>query len=179
MKVQYLLLFFLLFGVVGCHVSERALEKVRPWDETLSAESDIALNAVALKNDDDFSFLRDIVKDKQVVMLGEAGHADLTTTAVKAKLVETLRQWGFRTLTLEVIPMLSGYAWNNDNFNDITDAWDVRLLLSSPWILQDNFGPMEEMIHQKQIKLFGMDTYIQENRFRNSPTYYQHAFGIL
>ena len=71
------------------------------WDAKLTTEQNIAKRSIPFDNDKEFSFLDKIAQTRQVIILGEEGHCDLTTTEVKINMIRKLKTKGFNSLALE------------------------------------------------------------------------------
>lgn len=83
---------------------------ISPWDNSHTPEWNIARNAIAMQDDDQWDFIKEIVKDKSIVVLGEQMHFDITSTTARIGLLRKLHECGFTTLVFEMAPMLSaGY----------------------------------------------------------------------
>lgn len=129
---------------------------VIPWSDTLSAEENIARNAIAMQDDDQWDFIEEIVKDKSIVILGEQMHFDITSTTARIGLLRKLHECGFTTLVFEMAPMLSGYAFGRLPSGDMLTLED--LFLYTPWIMhRESITPILEMLNSGYFKFFGMD----------------------
>ncbi len=129
---------------------------VIPWSDTLSAEENIARNAIAMQDDDQWNFIEEIVKDKSIVILGEQMHFDITSTTARIGLLRKLHECGFTTLVFEMAPMLSGYAFGRLPSGDMLTSED--LLFFTPWIMhRESIDPILEMLDSGYFKFLGMD----------------------
>ena len=64
-------------------------EKAVLFDSSLTVEANIASNLITLENNNDFDKLDRFVKDKHIVILGEAGHWNGATFEVKVNWINT------------------------------------------------------------------------------------------
>ena len=129
---------------------------ISPWDNSHTPEWNIARNAIAMQDDDQWDFIKEIVKDKSIVVLGEQMHFDITSTTARIGLLRKLHECGFTTLVFEMAPMLSGYAFGRLPSGDMLTSED--LLFSTPWIMhRESIAPILEMLDSGYFKFFGMD----------------------
>lgn len=129
---------------------------ISPWDNSHTPEWNIARNAIAMQDDDQWDFIKEIVKDKSIVVLGEQMHFDITSTTARIDLLRKLHECGFTTLVFEMAPMLSGYAFGRLPSGDMLTSED--LLFSTPWIMhRESIAPILEMLDSGYFKFFGMD----------------------
>ena len=113
----------------------------------------------------DFSFLKEELKDVQVVMLGENTHSDGNVFEMKTKIVQYLHQeMGFNTIAFE-----SGIydVWKAQK--NIEKGQNVKEALSnslfSIWSKRNEFQSFIEFYNQnnKDLKIFGFDYQITGN----------------
>ena len=113
----------------------------------------------------DFSFLKEELKDVQVVMLGENTHFDGNVFEIKTKIVQYLHQeMGFSTIAFE-----SGIydVWkaqkNIDQGQNVKEALSNSLF--SIWAKRNEFQSFIEFYNQnkKDLKIFGFDYQITGN----------------
>ena len=113
----------------------------------------------------DFSFLKEELKDVQVVMLGENTHFDGNVFEMKTKIVQYLHQeMGFTTIAFE-----SGIydVWKAQK--SISEGQNVKEALSnslfSIWAKKKEFQSFIEFYNQnkKDLKIFGFDYQITGN----------------
>ena len=97
---------------------------ISPWDNSHTPEWNIARNAIAMQDDDQWDFIKEIVKDKSIVVLGEQMHFDITSTTARIGLLRKLHECGFTTLVFEMAPMLSGYAFGRLPSGDMLTSED-------------------------------------------------------
>ena len=98
---------------------------ISPWDNSHTPEWNIARNAIAMQDDDQWDFIKEIVKDKSIVVLGEQMHFDITSTTARIGLLRKLHECGFTTLVFEMAPMLSGYAFGRLPSGDMLTSEDL------------------------------------------------------
>ena len=113
----------------------------------------------------DFSFLKEELKDVQVVMLGENTHFDGNVFEMKTKIVQYLHQeMGFNTIAFE-----SGIydVWRAQK--SINEGQNVAEALSnslfSIWAKRNEFQSFKQFYNQnkKDLKIFGFDYQITSN----------------
>ena len=154
--------FFVLVSVLlGACTSPH--EEVSPWDETLSVEQNIAKNAIALENNEDFSFLDDIVRNRSVIILGEEGHADYSTFELKLKMINYLQNRGFRSVACEGLSFITSYVFSNPKYADLTKDWTISPFVwwGSKDLLSDSqlFQSFLETMKERKIRIWGIDYY--------------------
>ncbi len=126
------------------------------WADTLSTAANIARNAVAMQDDEQWDFIEEIVKEKSIIVLGEQMHFDITSTTARIGLLRKLHECGFTTLVFEMAPMLSGYAFGRlpSGIRITTE----ELLYYSPWLMdRESIAPILQMLDSGYFKFFGMD----------------------
>ena len=113
----------------------------------------------------DFSFLKEELKDVQVVMLGENTHFDGNVFEMKTKIVQYLHQeMGFNTIAFE-----SGIYVEWKAQKSISEGQNVKEALSnslfSIWAKRNEFQSFIEFYNQnkKDLKIFGFDYQITGN----------------
>lgn len=108
---------------------------------------------------EDFSFLKDELKNAQVVMLGEISHTDGNVFEIKTKIVQYLvREMGYTTIAFE-----SGIydLWNAEKQvkqgSDVKEIFDSSLF--SIWSKAEEFQSFIKFYetNREQLKLFGFD----------------------
>ena len=115
------------------------------WADTLSTAANIARNAVAMQDDEQWDFIEEIVKEKSIIVLGEQMHFDITSTTARIGLLRKLHECGFTTLVFEMAPMLSGYAFGRlpSGIRITTE----ELLYYSPWLMdRESIAPILQML---------------------------------
>jgi len=100
-----------------------------------------------------------------VILLGEQGHYDLSTTEVKGNMVKELMKLGFTTIAIEVPSIITPYVYSQKEFSSITASWDLETIMNSPWTRQEEFKPVLELIKNKTLKLTGIDVNIRDYDF--------------
>lgn len=138
----------------SCSSHDATTKLINKWNDEISAENNVALNAVNLTGDD-FSFLDKLVKDKSVIILGEASHYDLTTTEQKIKMIKHLQKLGFNSVAFEGASFLTSYFYNKHEYRH-TLGLEKPTIMSPVWYLQSEFAPMFDVI-KDGIKLVGME----------------------
>ena len=151
--------FVFIFSVFLCACSSPN-ESFIPWDNNLSTEQNIAKNAIPLENNDDFTFLDNIVRDRSIIILGEEGHADNTTIITKIKIINYLKNKGFNSIAFEGNSLLPTYVKQNSDYSKFAENWKVIPFSSSTEKqLHDNklYQSFIEAIKERKIKIWGMD----------------------
>ncbi|MDL2257302.1 hypothetical protein LJC06_03750 [Bacteroidales bacterium OttesenSCG-928-I14] len=129
---QSLCLFFILFCFNIVFGKDESKSPIHIWDEALTAEQNIAKNALLLDSNNEFSFLDEIVQDKKLVLLGEKGHWDLTTMEVKIKMIDYLSKKGIKTLAIEGVSFLPTYIYYNPEYREATKNLSLSFLWQMP-----------------------------------------------
>lgn len=161
MRIKIICILLSLLYITACNHQD--IEPVA-WDVALSAEENITRNAIVIPDNTQWDFLKEIVKDKSIVVLGEQMHFDLTSTSVRADLLRKLHDCGFTTIIFEMTPMLSGYAASHLQPASQTD-WEA-LFYYTPWIMhKESFEPILKMLETGYFKGFGMDCDIAGSDF--------------
>jgi hypothetical protein len=123
-----------------------------PWEMHLSAERNIAKNAIVLENNEDFSFLDKIDRDRLVIILGEEGHEDYLTSEIKIKMIDYLQNKGFNSIALEGATFLASYVFSNPEYAELTESWRIEKI----WFLEQTnhkiYQPFIEAIQERKIK---------------------------
>jgi hypothetical protein len=144
---------FILFCSCNFHKKEG---KPVVWEDWLTVEENIAGHAVPFQNDSVFPFLNEIMKNRTVLFLGEAGHSDSTTHNVKDKMISYLMKnnsitsigyEGFSFLSLYMLyhleenrtgsyarEMKDYYNKLSHIYNDKIKIWGIDIYADS-WIL--------------------------------------------
>jgi erythromycin esterase len=148
------LLFFAILVSSCCGNNPKS---VVPWNNDLTVEQNIAKNAVGFQTNDEFPFLDKIAKTRQVIILGEAAHFELTTSEIKVKMIDYLKNKGYKALALERTPFLSAYVFSNPEYAEITKEWKTENLIPYFWLKQETFKPLFDKINKREIELWGMD----------------------
>ncbi len=80
--------------------------------------------------DNNYVFLKDILANKQIIILGEVGHGDGTTFEKKAKLIQYLqKELGYNTIALE-----GGGVWEIPYaLHEVKKGKDFKIELSKSW----------------------------------------------
>jgi hypothetical protein len=154
-------LFFILYVSIvflACN-SPSAEDKKLVWNDCLSVEENIAERALALENDTTFLFLDEVMKNRTVLFLGEAGHSDTTTTQLKVNMINHLNRKGFHSVLFEAAPFISSYVFSSPQYNDSTNDWDIRDFFGL-WLEIQPFQSLFEQIKNRQIKAFGIDSHV-------------------
>jgi erythromycin esterase len=159
---QLYFLFIMSFLLNACSSKNETIIQngtIIPWNSSLSMEQNMAKNAIALKNDLDFSFLDKIVDGRSIIILGEEGHLDNSTSEIKIKMIDYLRDKGFNSIIFEGTPLLTSYIFSNPQYAELTKEWDLRIMSSGPVRNDKRFQPFLTALQERKIKLWGKDLY--------------------
>ena len=115
-------------------------EKTVLFDSNQTVEANIASNLITLENNNSFDKLDRFVKDKRIVILGEAGHWNGATFEVKVNWIKHLhKKCGFDIIAMEGLSPLPAYLsklkdfqcpWNISNIWGWAENKENQLLLS-------------------------------------------------
>ncbi|MDM1353184.1 erythromycin esterase family protein [Myroides marinus] len=104
----------------------------------------------------DLDFLKEELKDKQIVMLGEQTHMYDDIFEMKTRVVEYLhKQMGFKTLAMEA-PVYDIWKMNQQGFS--ADGFNNAIF--SVWSKSDQFQRLVNYIETNNIKIIGYDSQI-------------------
>lgn len=122
--------------------------------QTLKIEK---LNVSNSKNNDDLSFLKEEIKDRKMVMLGELTHQYGTIFEMKTRVVEYLhKELGFTTFAMES-SMYDLWKKNlHQNFNPV----DFNNAVYGVWSKTKEFQRLVNYIDKHQLKVIGFDSQI-------------------
>ena len=106
-----------------------------------------------------FEPIKTIVKDKRIVILGEAGHADGKTFEIKSKLIEFLNANNEYDVVLEGMGFLDGAVLQgvlppqciDSNYLDVANAW------YGLWSKTKEAAPLVEAMRSGKVRYWGMD----------------------
>ena len=127
---------------------------------TKTTEQQIA-NEFMASSDEQASFepIKTAVKDKRIVILGEAGHADGKTFEIKSKLIEFLNANNEYDVVLEGMGFLDGAVLQgvlppqciDSNYLDVANAW------YGLWSQTKEAAPLVEALRNGKVRYLGMD----------------------
>lgn len=104
----------------------------------------------------DLEVLGSLVKDKQIIMLGEMTHKYENIFEMKARVVKYLhKELGFTTLALE-LPMYEIWKLNQKSF----DTKGLKSILWDFWAESESFQELIEYIEDNNIKVVGFDSQV-------------------
>ncbi|MDR0733677.1 MAG: hypothetical protein LBF08_06430, partial [Dysgonamonadaceae bacterium] len=131
-------------------------EKKPVWDSNLSVEENVAAQALAFDNDSTFPFLDDIMKNRSVLFLGEAGHNDTTTTQIKVNMISYLNDKDVHSVLFEITPFISSYVFSCPEYDNFTKEWKIQDIFPM-WFGHQPFQSLLERIGNHKIKAYGID----------------------
>ena len=112
-------------------------------------------------SDEEASFtpIKAAVKDKRIVILGEAGHADGRTFEIKSELIEYLNANNEYDVVLEGMGFLDGAVLQDvlsplcidSNYLDVANAWNAL------WSQTKEAAPLVEALRNGKVRYWGMD----------------------
>ena len=147
-RILILLAFLLMAGVVFISCG------IQP-DEKKLADQFMAFS------DEEASFapIKAAVKDKRIVILGEAGHADGKTFEIKSKLIEFLNANNEYDVVLEGMGFLDGAVLQgvlppqciDSNYLDVANAWNAL------WSQTKEASSLVEAMRSGKVRYWGMD----------------------
>jgi erythromycin esterase len=124
-----------------------------------SLENRMAGHAAVLENDSDFAALDDALRDKRIVIIGEAGHWDGTTFAIRAKLTQHLiDNLGFDAIGFET----SGFLESQMLPGLTEELFDIKFDMArfgqaSLWNNTTECRQIMDAINRGEIPFFGFD----------------------
>ncbi len=127
---------------------------------TKTTEQQIANEFLAFSDEQaSFEPIKTVVKDKRVVILGEAGHADGKTFEIKSKLIEYLNSNNEYDVVLEGMGFLDGAVLQgvlpslciDSNYLDVANAWNPL------WSQTKEASSLVEAMRSGKVSYWGMD----------------------
>lgn len=127
---------------------------------TKTTEQQIANEFMAFSDEQaSFEPIKTAVKDKRIVILGEAGHADGKTFEIKSKLIEFLNANNEYDIVLEGMGFLDGAVLQgvlpslciDSNYLDVANAW------YGLWSKTKEAAPLVEAMRSGKVRYWGMD----------------------
>ena len=128
--------------------------------ETKTNEQQVADKFLAFSDEQaSFAPIKAAVKDKRIVILGEAGHADGKTFEIKSKLIEFLNANNEYDVVLEGMGFLDGAVLQgvlpplciDSNYLDVANAW------YGLWSQTKEAAPLVEAMRSGKVRYWGMD----------------------
>ncbi len=128
--------------------------------ETKTNEQQVADKFLAFSDEQaSFEPIKTAVKDKRIVILGEAGHADGKTFEIKSKLIEFLNANNEYDVVLEGMGFLDGAVLQgvlpplciDSNYLDVANAW------YGLWSQTKEAAPLVEAMRSGKVRYWGMD----------------------
>ena len=134
-------------------------------------------------NNTDFSdlqFLKDVLQDRQIVILGEASHGDGGAFSAKARMIKFLiEELDFNTIALE-----AGGFWEMYYANEkLKEGSDISTELDNAWLgiwtLSEQTRPLIDYLHRTEnhINLWGIDNQGENNYFNSFPQILKELIG--
>ncbi|MCD8044441.1 MAG: hypothetical protein LUH10_15455 [Tannerellaceae bacterium] len=155
MKKAFIITLFIVSW--GCVHTPNSIKNIE-WDENLSTEQNIAKYATGFSDMHELQFLDKITAGRSVIVLGEEGHYDLTTSEVKINMIHYLQKKGFNSLGFEGLPLLTGYLFSNPDYSHINKDIKVQDFFDPWWTYYDIYNPLLELINNRKIKIWGIET---------------------
>ncbi len=113
-----------------------------------TVEERVSRHAVKLAGDSDFAAIDKAVKDKRIVILGEAGHSDGRSFEIRTRMIfHLIEDLGFDALVLEGAGPLSS----------ITVKSDFAQVWMPAWANVKECQPLIEAVNSGRVPVFGMD----------------------
>lgn len=111
------------------------------------------------KPSESFESLANLVKDKQIIILGECGHGDGRTFEIKSEIVRYLDSVGDYTLILEGMNPFDGAILNeelpvliiNTSWLNVGSSWNPL------WSKTEEASKLVDAMYKRQIDVYGMD----------------------
>ena len=128
--------------------------------ETKTNEQQVADKFLAFSDEQaSFEPIKTAVKDKRIVILSEAGHADGKTFEIKSKLIEFLNANNEYDVVLEGMGFLDGAVLQgvlpplciDSNYLDVANAW------YGLWSQTKEAAPLVEAMRSGKVRYWGMD----------------------
>ena len=128
--------------------------------ETKTNEQQVADKFLAFSDEQaSFEPIKTAVKDKRIVILGEAGHTDGKTFEIKSKLIEFLNANNEYDVVLEGMGFLDGAVLQgvlpplciDSNYLDVANAW------YGLWSQTKEAAPLVEAMRSGKVRYWGMD----------------------
>ena len=128
--------------------------------DTKTTEQQIANEFMAFSDEQtSFAPIKAAVKDKRIVILGEAGHADGKTFEIKSKLIEYLNSNNEYDVVLEGMGFLDGAVLQgvlpslciDSNYLDVANAWNPL------WSQTKEASSLVEAMRSGKVSYWGMD----------------------
>lgn len=128
--------------------------------DTKTTEQQIANEFMAFSDEQaSFEPIKNAVKDKRIVILGEAGHADGKTFEIKSELIEYLNANNEYDVVLEGMGFLDGAVLQgvlppqciDSNYLDVANAW------YGLWSQTKEAAPLVEAMRSGKVRYRGMD----------------------
>lgn len=128
--------------------------------ETKTNEQQVADKFLAFSDEQaSFEPIKTAVKDKRIVILGEAGHADGRTFEIKSKLIEYLNSNNEYDVVLEGMGFLDGAVLQgvlpslciDSNYLDVANAWNPL------WSQTKEASSLVEAMRSGKVSYWGMD----------------------
>ena len=127
---------------------------------TKTAEKQIADQFMDFSDEStSFEPIKNAVKDKRIVILGEAGHADGKTFEIKSKLIEFLNSNNEYDVVLEGMGFLDGAVLQgilpslciDSNYLDVANAWNPL------WSQTKEASSLVNAMRSGKVRYWGMD----------------------
>ena len=146
-----------LLAFISCCFSSKNINESIVWNDALSTEENIAVQATAFQSDKEFPFLDELARTRSVIFLGESGHDDATTLEIKKNMIFYLYKKGVKTVAFEGYPFLSCYLLSNKEYHSFTKKWLSNAESNSIWA-KEMFTEMRFFL-DRNISVVGIDVY--------------------
>lgn len=111
------------------------------------------------KEKPDFAFLDSIVKNKNIVLLGEAGHGDGTAFLLKQELIKYLHEeHGFDNLVMEGGSPFALHMLKDSSMTDSAKILAYRRSIMGVWTYSNEFIPTLEYVVANQLDVIGIES---------------------
>jgi erythromycin esterase len=110
------------------------------------------------KNDLFFNPLKSIIKDKQIIILGESSHGDGKTFEVKVNMIKYLqKEFGFNTVAMEGAGFLDMQLMSGKLYPDSLIEQSFSYSWYSMWSNSKQVQPLIEIFKNDEINYFGIE----------------------
>lgn len=163
--VMLLLLTIMLVSCAGTFCNKETQDN--SYNDYRPIEEQIADYLIPLRDNQTFPFLKEIVKGKRLIVLGESSHYDAVTFQTKINMIRQLKEkYGFEVLALEGMAGVNSYLFNElqqeISFKDLQESW------AEVWADVEECHPLLEMLYKKQMEYWGIEGVYHTKSAENS-----------